>query len=45
MITEKEISVALKRTIKAPIRIGSLTDLAINKADFIASFKPFLMLI
>ncbi|MBE7689916.1 2OG-Fe dioxygenase family protein [Tenacibaculum piscium] len=41
MITEKEISEQLKRTIKAPIRIGSLTDLAINKADFIASFKPF----
>ncbi|MBE7659711.1 2OG-Fe dioxygenase family protein [Tenacibaculum finnmarkense] len=41
MITEKEISARLKRTIKAPIRIGSLTDLAINKADFIASFKPF----
>ncbi|MCD8401578.1 2OG-Fe dioxygenase family protein [Tenacibaculum finnmarkense] len=41
MITEKEISEQLKRTVKAPIRIGSLTDLAINKADFIASFKPF----
>ncbi|MCD8446352.1 2OG-Fe dioxygenase family protein [Tenacibaculum finnmarkense] len=41
MITEKDISARLKRTIKAPIRIGSLTDLAINKADFIASFKPF----
>lgn len=41
MITEKEISEQLKRTIKAPIRIGSLTDLVINKADFIASFKPF----
>ncbi|MCG8794767.1 2OG-Fe dioxygenase family protein [Tenacibaculum finnmarkense] len=41
MITEKEISEQLKRTIKAPIRIGSLTDLAINKADFMASFKPF----
>ncbi|MCG8761524.1 2OG-Fe dioxygenase family protein [Tenacibaculum finnmarkense] len=41
MITEKEISARLKRTIKAPIRIGSLTNLAINKADFIASFKPF----
>lgn len=41
MITEKEISEQLKRTIKAPIRIGSLTDLAINKGDFIASFKPF----
>ncbi|WBX73564.1 2OG-Fe dioxygenase family protein [Tenacibaculum pacificus] len=41
MITEKEISEQLKRTIKAPIRIGSLTDLAINKADFIASFKLF----
>ncbi len=41
MITEKDISEQLKRTIKAPIRIGSLTDLAINKADFIASFKPF----
>ncbi|MCG8807121.1 2OG-Fe dioxygenase family protein [Tenacibaculum finnmarkense] len=41
MITEKEISEQLKRTIKAPIRIGSLTDLAINKADFIVSFKPF----
>ncbi|MCD8406885.1 2OG-Fe dioxygenase family protein [Tenacibaculum dicentrarchi] len=41
MITEKDISEQLKRTIKAPIRIGSLTDLSINKADFIASFKPF----
>lgn len=41
MITEKKISEQLKRTIKAPIRIGSLTDLDINKADFIASFKPF----
>ncbi|MCG8837135.1 2OG-Fe dioxygenase family protein [Tenacibaculum dicentrarchi] len=41
MIIEKDISEQLKRTIKAPIRIGSLTDLSINKADFIASFKPF----
>lgn len=41
MITEKEISIKLQRTIQAPIRIGTLKDLEIDTAKFIPFFKPF----
>ena len=40
MITEKDISVTLHRTIQSPIRIGSLDDLGIDKASFLDYFQP-----
>ncbi len=41
MITEKEISKKLGRTIKSPIRIGSVVDLGIDISSFLSFFKPF----
>jgi len=45
MITEKEISKRIDKTIKSPIRIGSLTDLKIDKKAFLTLFKPFFNLL
>ncbi|PKV53093.1 2-oxoglutarate-Fe(II)-dependent dioxygenase family protein [Aquimarina sp. MAR_2010_214] len=41
MITEKDISKRLGRTIKSPIRIGDVTDLGIDITTFLNFFKPF----
>lgn len=41
MITEKDISKRINRTIKSPIRIGSLEDLDLDKEIFLSAFKPF----
>ncbi|WP_299247126.1 2OG-Fe dioxygenase family protein [uncultured Aquimarina sp.] len=41
MITEKEISKQIGRTIKSPIRVGSVADLRINVSSFLNFFKPF----
>ncbi len=41
MITEKDISKRINRTIKSPIRIGSLEDLNLDKEVFLNTFKPF----
>lgn len=40
MITEKNISRVINREIKSPICIGSLTDLHINKENFLSYFQP-----
>jgi len=41
MITEKDLSQKLERSIKSPIRIGSLKDLNMDTESFIAFYKPF----
>ncbi len=41
MITEKDISRDINKTIKSPIRIGSLNDLNIDTATFLEVFIPF----
>lgn len=40
MITEKDISVKIGRTIKSPIRFANLNDLNIDKKTFLNYFKP-----
>lgn len=40
MITEKNISKTIGRTIKSPIRVGSVSDLGINGTSFLNFFKP-----
>ncbi|MBW1297323.1 2OG-Fe dioxygenase family protein [Aquimarina litoralis] len=41
MITEKQISKQIGRTIKSPIRVGSVADLKIDVGSFLHFFKPF----
>lgn len=41
MITEKDISQQVNRIIKSPVRIGSLSDLGIDKEAFLAYIRPF----
>lgn len=41
MITEKDISKTIGRTIKSPIRVGSVSDLRIDQETFLHFFKPF----
>jgi len=41
MTTEKHISAELGRTIKSPIRVGSLADLELNQKKFLEFYKPF----
>ncbi|WP_025741207.1 2OG-Fe dioxygenase family protein [Aquimarina pacifica] len=41
MITEKDISKTVGRTIKSPIRVGGLRDFKINQVSFLDFFKPF----
>jgi len=41
MITEKEISRQIGRTIKSPIRVGSVSDLKIKIQSFLSFFRPF----
>ncbi|WP_299312734.1 2OG-Fe dioxygenase family protein [uncultured Aquimarina sp.] len=41
MITEKEISRQIGRTIKSPIRVSSVEDLGIDVSSFLHFFKPF----
>ncbi|MDH7447734.1 2OG-Fe dioxygenase family protein [Aquimarina sp. 2201CG14-23] len=41
MITEKNISKTLGRTIKSPIRVGDVSDLGIDNTSFVRFFKPF----
>lgn len=40
MITEKDISKRIGRTIKSPIRVGSVKDLKINTKEFLNYFQP-----
>ncbi|RBW59689.1 hypothetical protein DS884_08110 [Tenacibaculum sp. E3R01] len=40
MVTEKNISTEINREIKSPIRIGSLTELQINREAFLSYFQP-----
>lgn len=40
MVTEKNISAVINREIKSPIRIGSLTELQINREAFLSYFQP-----
>ncbi|MDC8004865.1 2OG-Fe dioxygenase family protein [Aureisphaera galaxeae] len=40
MITEKDISKALGKTIKSPIRVGSVEDLGFSTETFLDFFKP-----
>ncbi|WP_299434310.1 2OG-Fe dioxygenase family protein [uncultured Aquimarina sp.] len=40
MITEKNISKLLGRTIKSPIRVGSVSDLRMDLNSFLSFFKP-----
>lgn len=42
MITEKDISKTIGRTIKSPIRMGSLEDLGVkNATEFLELYRPF----
>ncbi len=41
MITEKEISKQLGRTIKSPIRVGKIADLKMDTVSFLDFFAPF----
>ncbi|MFD2562765.1 2OG-Fe dioxygenase family protein [Aquimarina rubra] len=41
MITEKNISKSLGRTIKSPIRIGNVSDLKMDVKSFLHFFQPF----
>ncbi|OED44815.1 hypothetical protein AB832_01790 [Flavobacteriaceae bacterium (ex Bugula neritina AB1)] len=41
MITEKQISEKLGRTIKSPIRIGNVVDLGLDTTPFLNFFRPF----
>jgi len=41
MITEKEISKQIGRTIKSPVRVGNVSDLKMNQASFLRFFGPF----
>ena len=41
MLTEKDISCQINRTIKSPIRVGSLQDLDIQQEQFLKFFRPF----
>ena len=41
MITEKQISKQIGRSVKSPIRVGSVADLKIDVSSFLHFFKPF----
>lgn len=41
MITEKDISKLVGRTIKSPIRVGSIKDLGMKTGSFLNFFQPF----
>ena len=41
MITEKDISKKIGRTITSPIRVGSVSDLKMDTRSFLDFFKPF----
>jgi len=45
MTTEKDISKSLGRTIKSPIKIGSLADLELNEEEFLNAYKPLFSLL
>jgi len=43
VITEKNISATIGRTIKSPIRVGSVSDLGIDVVSFLDCFKPLFL--